>query len=152
MGHSIPVMYFACDASELPTYLLSWIDAQVMLTNASNNRAKYHLHCATGRNWWHVRTIADVRDHNRLTGLDFIDREVAVVRAASLTAAIDSFRKLIVLCRNRYNLDEVPEQSIPNEIECDNPGGFEQFLGSLLYVMIQTRNDSRDFVFVQPQP
>lgn len=152
MGHSIPVMYLLCDPTEVPASLASWIDAQELLTKAHRDKDKYHLYSAIGRNWWQIQAVKEIRNRNKLDGLDFVDREVAIVSSAVLPVAIDSIHKVIAELRLKDQIGEMHSVGISRDIECDIEGGFEEFLGSLLVVLNSARNTRRVVVFVQPQP
>ena len=62
VGYSIPVIYLACDRSDLPATLNRWTDAESVIAAADADRAKYKMCMATARNWWQLLAITEIRD------------------------------------------------------------------------------------------
>ena len=152
MGHSIPVIYLTCEAHESPTERVSWHDAREIVETAFRDREKYHLHKATGRNWWQLQVISEIRSRDGLDGLEFVDNELTVIDPELLPTTTKSLQRVIAVRRALGQIGSQPYMPSERDIDCDLEGGFQQFLSSLLFVFETAMASGRSVVFVQPQP
>lgn len=152
MGHSIPVIYLTCERREAPTDRTSWNSAREVVEKAFQDGLTYNLQRATGRNWWQLHAIAEIRDRDGLDGLRFIDEELAVIEPERLPVTIESLQRVISARQELGQVQSPLRRADEREIDCDSDGGFERFLSSLLAVCESARASGRAVVFVQPQP
>jgi hypothetical protein len=154
MGYSIPVIYFVCDRSELPESLSKWTDAESAIGAADSNRAKYHMHMATARNWWQLLAITEIRERDQLQGLEFCDGEIKVIDTSDLDVSIRAVERVIAAQIELGNMEahsESREEDL-SDIDCELPGGLGKFLRSLLSVLQRAKREGKVFLFLQPQP
>lgn len=152
MGHSIPVFYLTCEKDESPASRHSWDDAQQILEKAFQDKERYHLYQATGRNWWQLEAITEIRNRDGLDGLEFLDHELGIIGPEMLPTAIQSLQKVISARQAMGQIGPRSEALSEQDIDCDSEGGLDSFLFSLLSVLEIAEAQNRCVVFVQPQP
>jgi hypothetical protein len=154
VGYSIPVIYLACDRSDLPATLNRWTDAERVITAADADRTKYKMRMATARNWWQLLAITEIRDRERLPGLDFCDAEITLLQGSDLDIAISSLSRVVEAQIENGNCERVPTilDDSNSDIDCESPNGLASFLQSLISVIHFAKNRGKSFLFLQPNP
>ena len=146
MSDTIPVIYLSCNLDEIPSKHDSWMDAEQLIGKADQNRERYQMRMATVRNWTQLLAITDVRDQEHLPGLTFCDTEFAIISGQVLETTIDSLQRVIEF----HQMQPVDDGTF--SIHCDQAGGLELFLASLMTVIKYAQQHDQAFVFVSPYP
>jgi hypothetical protein len=154
MSYSIPVLFTVCDEAAVPQKQDCWHDAQSLMSLALSGATGFPLHSATGSNWSQIEAIRKFRNRDDLQGLEFIEREVAILTGDALETAFDSLLTVLKACEPETSEagTAVDVRTTCLRIECDIDGGLAQFLTGLLGVLNEAIRSRRAFVFVQPQP
>ena len=156
MSYCIPVMYAICEPEEVPHDAQQWSDANAVLEKALDDPATYHLHMATATNWWQIQAITDVRDREGLEGLEFCDREIALLSGANVKTAIESMAVVLRAYQDQEGATppEMYTEQVPVDIDCDDDpdGAFFYFLTSLITVLEEAMRTGKSFLYIQPQP
>jgi hypothetical protein len=100
MGHSIPVFLIPITKDEVPIKLEHWNDAEKLISKKYENKIENKLYSITSRNWWVQHALSLICNDIRITGLEFIMKEIIFISGEELIEAGQAFEKLLKLISN----------------------------------------------------
>jgi hypothetical protein len=84
MGHYISVFYLQINKSEVPETIDTWHSSIDVLDKYSKMSGGSELYKTASRNWWHQHALLLICEQLRISGLEFIDSEIACITHADL--------------------------------------------------------------------
>ncbi len=157
MVQYIPVVYAICESQDVPHRAESSRDADSFMEKAYNDPAAYHMHMATAARWWQIQGVTEMRDRDGISGLQFFDREIAILSDEELQPAIDGVTNILQAYLDDDEEAEpvtIDAEQVTMDIDCDDnpPVGFVLFLTSMIKVLQEALRTEKSFIFIQLQP
>jgi hypothetical protein len=115
MSHAIPVFLIPLNADEVPQKLERWNDAEQLIGVKIKDKIDNKIFCITSLNWWVQHAISLICTDLRITGLDFVMKEIAAVFESELIRAGEALEPLFKIIGGgipKLNPDSEKEGSI----------------------------------------
>jgi hypothetical protein len=95
MGHSIPVFYVPLEQDAIPKNLNDWHSAESILGDLWEKRLSVGLRQTVSRNSWHQDALGTICRNLGISGLEFINLEIAALDSEELKIAAKALDKVL---------------------------------------------------------
>jgi len=87
MSHYIPVFFLSINDDECPKNLGDWHSAVAFLPDKWSDRERNGFLQSASRNWWHQHAIMLICEGLQISGLDFLQYEIACLDQIQIQVA-----------------------------------------------------------------
>lgn len=152
MGHEIPLFYGLVDRQLWEQKALTqWSDCLELLPGDAWAESGVFWR-ATSRNWWHLNELRELCGYVGIVGLEFLEREIALVSGSALESVVVALTCVLELLRERFG--EQQFAALQPSAAVENDGSAESlvvFVKSLRH-LAEAASPDQALLFVKPQP